>query len=260
MTVFGYLLWNRGLYRARRIVMAVRYAAIPAVAVLALTGCGSAQTSAPAASLETASQSGAVASADACPANSPVRGILKGELDGNDGVLGHVYNRTGAAVWLWSERKSNASPCRLDPGAGASFASRMDHRPPMGADWDAFASWRPRVNEAEPNTSYWILVTPSPDAASGGIAIGLKDPDVVQPIARSTYRTAQGSACQRDDVMIRTARLDENKEFRLKGSSQGDVLVKRYDDNAAIAKEWTGTDKSSDWARIDLYVDGFGSC
>lgn len=184
----------------------------------------------------------------------------QGELDGNDGVLGHVYNRTGATVWVWSELKSNSAPCRLEPGAGASFASRMDHRPPKGTDWDAFASWRPRANEAEPNTSYWILVTSSPDASSGGIAIGLKDPEIVQPIVRSTYRQAQGSPCDRDNVIMKTDRLSENQEFRLKGSSQGDVLVKRYGDSAVIAKEWTGTDKSSDWARIDLFVDGFGTC
>lgn len=242
--------------------MAMRFVAIPALAtVVVLAGCGSSGTTAPAASVETASESGAVASADTCPANSPVRGILKGELDGHDGVMGHIYNRTGAPVWVWSELKSNATPCRLEPGAGASFASRMDHRPPRGsADWDAFASWRPRANEAEINTSYWMLVTSSPDASSPGIAIGVKDPDVVQPIVRSTYRTAQGSACDRDNVMLRTDRLGENQEYRLKGSSQGDVLVKRFGDDARIAKEWTGTDKSSDWARIDLTVDGFGIC
>ena len=238
-----------------------RIVIMTALVGLAAAGCGSSGATAPAASVESATQSGAVASADACPANSPVRGILKGELDEHDGVMGHIYNRTGAAVWVWSELKSNATPCRLEPGAGASFASGMDHRPPRGdGDWALYASFFPRANEAEITTSYWMLVTSSPDSSSPGIAIGVKDPSIQQPIVRSTYRTAQGSACDRDNVLLRTDRLDENQEYRLKGSSQGDVLVKRFDDNAGIAKEWTGTDKSSDWARIDLSVDGFGTC
>jgi len=231
--------------------MAVRYAAIPAVAILALTGCGSAQTSAPAASLESASQSGAVASADACPANSPVRGILKGDMSAlsYNGVFGQVYNNTGSTVWIWSQDKADTAPCRLSPGEGASFGSASEPR--MTSD----AAWVPSGD-----SRFWLLLTSAQDPNSPGTAVAVYDPPVGYPDAVSVYRTAGGGICDSDNVQLKTAGLSEGQEYRLKGNSQGSVLVKRLDDNEGIAREWMQTSDADDWARIDLFVESVGRC
>ena len=59
---------------------------------------------------------------------------------------------------------------------------------------------------------------------------------------------------------MKTDGLSEGQEYRLKGNSQGSVLVKRLDDNEVIAREWMQTSDANDWARLDLYVESIGRC
>ena len=233
-------------------MMRMVVAAMAAGVVLA--GCGSsgqsAESSAP---VESASASGAVASAEECPANSPVRGSLKGDVGWRsyDGVFGHIYNTTGSQMWVWGPRKDAAAPCLLNPGKGASFGFAG---PP-----DDKANWVPTSVKAFSGLIVF-LVTSSPDSDAPGTMIGVSDPEMDYPDAASIYRTAGGSRCKSDDVALRTGSMREGQEYRLKGNSQGSVLVKRLDDNEEIAREWMQTSKANDWARLDLYVESIGRC
>lgn len=233
---------------------------IAIAAGLLLTGYGSAEVAAPAAPVESSSASGAVASGDVCPQGAPARGMFRGRYWGinySDGVLGHVYNQTSSPIWLWSEQKTDPTPCRVDPGQGASFAATT------GRDMDTkdAASWRgTRWWKGVDGGHFWMLATASPDPSSPGVAIGLDDPFSAKPQAYSVYRTAAGTACASDDVMFQSARLSEGDEYRLKGGSQGDVLVKRLDDNKEVAVEWTDSWHARDWARLDIFVDAIGRC
>ena len=227
-----------------------------------LAGCGSsgqsAESSAP---VESASGVGAPASADECPANAPVRGLLKGRLEGDDGVFGHVYNSTGDTLWVWSQVKDSPTPCRLAPGKGASFAS--DSVEVESKD----AAWVPPRKEAQSEGDlsridrFWILVTGSAEATAPGVAVGLVDPLMARPDAVSIYRSPGGGTCASDNVALYTGGLSENREYRLKGNSQGSVLVKRLSDSKEIAREWMpGNTDTDDWARLDLYVESIGRC
>ena len=235
-------------------MMRMVVAAMAAGVVLA--GCGSsgqsAESSAP---VESASASGAVASAEECPANSPVRGILKGDVGwaSYNGVFGHIYNTTGSPLWVWSQRKDAGAPCLLNPGKGASFGFAG---PPKEE-----ATWVPR-HDFLLVSNHWILFLVTSSAASDapGTMIGVFDPDIGYPNAASIYRTAGGSSCEGDDVGLETDGLSEGQEYRLKGNSQGSVLVKRLDDNEVIAREWMQTSDADDWARLDLYVESIGRC
>ena len=217
-----------------------------------LAGCGSsgqsAESSAP---VESASASGAVASAEECPANSPVRGILKGDVSAMsyNGVFGHIYNTTDSPLWVWSQDRDAASPCLLNPGKGASFGSASEPR--MTSD----AAWVPSGD-----SRFWLLLTSSRDSSAPGTAVSVYDPPVGYPTSQSVYRTASGSSCESDDVTLKTDGLSEGQEYRLKGNSQGSVLVKRLDDNEVIAREWMQTSDANDWARLDLYVESIGRC
>ena len=235
--------------------------ALGAALSISLTACGSSTDTSssptPTVAVESQSASGAVASAEECPANSPVRGILAVSKVYDDGVFGHVYNNTGSPVWVWSQRKDAASPCLLSPGKGASFGSAS----PPGSDDAPWVPSRTRIEFQDQFTDqFWILVTSSPDSNAPGTAVGVVDPNVGYPDAVSIYTTAGGSRCDGDKRQLRTAGLKENREYRLKGNSQGSVLVKRLDDNEVIAREWMQTSDADDWARLDLYVESIGRC
>ena len=225
-------------------------AAVAAGVVLA--GCGSSgQSGESSAPVESASASGAVASAEECPANSPVRGSLKGRMyaGADDGVFGHIYNTTGSQLWVWGPRKDAAAPCLLNPGKGASFG--FPHPPYEKANWvptNLGTGW------------IMFLVTSSPDSDAPGTVIGVLDLMYGYPKGLSVYRTAGGSTCPSDNVEFRTDGLSEGQEYRLKGNSQGSVLVKRLDDNEEIAREWMQTSDADDWARLDLNVESIGRC
>ena len=217
--------------------------ALGAALSISLTACGSwtdtSSSPTPTVSVESQSASGAVASAEECPANSPVRGILKGSVPKfyYDGVFGHVYNSIDSPVWVWGQRRDgwSPSPCRLNPGKGASFGAASAEQ-------------------------FLILVTSSPDSDAPGTMVGVFDPPAGYPTAESVYRTAGGSRCDRDNVTLETDGLSEGQEYRLKGNSQGSVLVKRLPDDGAIAREWMQTSDANDWARLDLYVESIGRC
>ena len=222
-----------------------------------LTGCGSSgqsteSSAVPTPPVESASGSGAPASAEECPANSPVRGRLKGDVSplSYNGVFGHVYNNTGSTVWIWSQDRAATSPCRLSPGKGASYGGPS--QPRMTED----AAWVPGGARG----LFWLLLTSSQDSGAPGTAVAVYDPPVGYPDAVSVYTTAGGSRCDRDDVRLETGGLSEGQEYRLKGNSQGSVLVKRLDDNEGIAREWMQTSDADDWARMDLFVESIGRC
>ena len=237
--------------------MTMRFVAIPAIATaVVLAGCGTTSDgAAQSASVQSASASGEVASADICPANSPVRGILKGVVDDDDGAFGHVYNKTGGTLWVWSQ--DGQGPCQLPRDAGASFAGNTADYQELNLD--SMAPWRPR-GDIDVEESYWVLITSGPERDAPGVAVGINDPYIMQPLARSVYRTASGGICSSDNVMFTSSRLGEDGGYRLKGRSQGNVRVKRLPDNAAIAREWTGLSRTDDWARMDLYVEAIGQC
>ncbi len=231
------------------------------VAGLVLVGCGSTGGSGESSvSVDSSSVAGApAASTDDCAANSPVRGLLKGKLDSDDGVFGHVYNRTPNTLWVWSEWKDATAPCRLLPGQGASFAAKTGE--PESAS--RYAPWRiaPSQGQGDDAGALWLLVTAANDSSSPGVALKLYDPTWWgYPSVKSRYRTASGGKCG-SDAFLDTGDLKENAEYRLKGDEQGSVLVKRLADSKEIAREWMpGNTNTDDWARIDLNVESIGKC
>ena len=235
--------------------------ALGAALSISLTACGSSTDTSssptPTVAVESQSASGAVASAEECPANSPVRGLLRGDLDGDDGVFGHVYNRTASTLWVWSQSRDATAPCRLLPGQGASFASTSVELDSPDAPWVPRRG-EPSEVDLSPKGRYWILVTESSEAAASGVALGVRDPQIGRPTAVSIHRSPGGATCASDNVALSTGGLREDQEYRLKGNSQGSVLVKRLKDSRSIAQEWIG--REDDWARIDLSVESIGRC
>ena len=253
----GYLSRNRSHISGRRTVVPMTRSAIAAAAALLATvvaGCGSSgQSATPTASVESASESGAVASIEACPEGPPARGLLKGDLNSGDGAFGTIRNNTGSTVWLWSVKRDVTTPCRLDTGKGASYASRTvgDVYPTSRAAW---------VPQGSSPGMFYILVSSSPDVNSPGVALGVLDPYIGTPSAASVYRTPAGATCPTATGELSTGGLSEDREYRLQGPAPGNVLVKRFRDNKSTAREWTGQSNSDDWAIIDFYVDQIGRC
>ena len=230
------------------------YVASTVVLAALISACGSStDSSAPTASLESATASGAIASIETCPDGAPARGLLKGRLDASDGAFGTIRNNTGSTLWLWSGLRTATTPCRLEPGQGAGYASIT-----TGTVYDPYnAKWVP--SGVEPGF-FWVLATTSPDGTSPGVAMGVLDPPIGTPSAASVFRTSAGATCASDNVVLKTGALSEEREYRLRGNSQGDVLVKRFRDSKNIAREWTSTSDADDWARFDFTIDQVGRC
>ena len=225
---------------------------------LVLVGCGSSGGSGGSASpapVDSAAGPGEVArEISECPANSPVRGPLLDKLEKYNGVFGHVYNQTSVRITIISQEGDD---CWLDPGKGASYAGTSDLNKGERRFSSTYAPWRPSaVDDGDGETWLWMLVTPYPDYGVSGMAIGMDDPRAGWPSAGSIYRESNGRVCRKDDVLLQTNGLSEGGEYRLSGSSQGSVLVKRLEDSERIAREWMpGHTNTDDWARIDLYIE-----
>lgn len=212
---------------------------------LVLAGCGSSgqsgESSAPV-PVESGSASGAVAADDVqpCPSGPPLtagEGLAEGRFDEDDGAFGTLYNETGVTVWVRADGPGPSGDgdwCALDAGRGAAFGGgevlNMD-------------------------------VTTAPESRAG-TSIHVNDPWLGLPKVKTYYeRPGFGWCGARDEPRyLDTGGLEENEENWLNGKEQGSVVVKRHPDSKSIAREWIGTDKADDWARIDLHVKALGTC
>ena len=209
---------------------------------LVLVGCGSSGQSAessvaPSVPVESAGTSGAVAAEgdQPCRSGPPLtagEGLAAGQFDKDDGVFGTVYNETGSTLWVkaWG---GNEKWCRLDAGRGGAFGAG-EH-----------------VN----------LLVSTGTRDTPGIRIYAWDPYLMGlPKVKTMYWTSSNSICGDGESWLDTGGLEENEENWLNGTEQGSVVVKRHPDSKSIAREWIGTSKADDWARIDLYVKSIGTC
>ena len=221
----------------RRIVIA----AMAAGALLA--GCGSSGQSTessavptPPPPVESASASGSVAAADsqACRSGPPISPPEGYTFDEDDGVFGTLSNETGSTLWVSMDWNLGTSWCRLDAGRGAAFGAGK------------FINLRVSVGNGS--------------ASYPGVTIYATDPWIGSPKVKTQYETSTGGICQRDQSILDTGSLEENEENWLNGKAQGSIEVKRLPDSKAIAREWTGTSKADDWARIDLRIRQMGVC
>ena len=207
---------------------------------LVLVGCGSSGGSggsaSTAASVESASASGAVAveGDQPCRSGSPLtagEGLADGRFDKDDGVFGTVYNETGSTLWVKSW--GNEKWCRLDAGRGGAFGAG----------------------------EYINLLVSTGTRDTPGIRIYAWDPYWMGlPQVKTMYLTSSNSICGNGESWLDTGPLEEEDEDRLNGTEQGSVDVKRHSDSKSIAREWIGTSKADDWARIDLNVRSIGRC
>lgn len=225
--------------------------AIGASLFVALTSaCGS--STEPLVSVESAGGTGAPADADECPANAPVRGVLKGDVPRLNlgGVFGQVRNVTDSLVWVWGQRKDgwSPSPCRVNPGMSASF----------GATDPRFA------NESFSRRGEFrirLLVTSSQDADAPGTMVGYVWGPDVRPAAVSAYQTANGGMCDGDSVELKTPPLASGRKYVLKGESQGTVQVEQMMSDDDFAYEWMQTtDADWRWAYLGFSVLSIGKC
>ena len=211
-----------------------------AVALL-LSACGQASTAT--APVESASASGAIASADRCPEGPPARGSLtdNGYGYGDDGVVGTVRNQTGAAVWITSG--TNQTPCLLEAGKGVVYSGNI---------------------RAE------IFVSETTEDRTG-TNIRLEDPDLGYPFA-NVHGFQEGT----DEEGISFSNYACGAGYRTDGFAEGEsrdfeatdgagytgkVTVTRLPDDEAAANEYTGsTTGTDDWARMDVTVSALGYC
>lgn len=202
-----------------------------AVGVL-VAGCGSSgATSAP---VESSSASGQVASSiPNCQEGAPARGEFRTGTHHYDGVLGAIYNDTSGAL----EVKQWKEACRLEPGRSVAFAVGT----PAGESNGGLI--RPRNPEDFTITS-----------ASGGVAVEVEvdDPNMGWPIA-----TVKAASCQKAE----SPGLSEGQSWQENSQGNGEIRITRLEDDADIAREWSGTDSWSvdDWARIDVRVVRMGT-
>ena len=201
-----------------------------------LAGCGSSgQSGESSAPVESASASGAVASAEECRSGPPISPQSGRTLDKHDGVFGTLYNETGSTLWVSMDWNVGETWCRLDAGRGAAFgaAEFINLLVSVGNGSDSYPGVRIFVNDPE-----WFFL----------------------PKVKTSYEASDRRLCYQDQSELDTGGLEENEENWLNGKVQGSVEVKRFPDSKAIAREWIGTSKADDWARIDLHVKQIGVC
>lgn len=217
-----------------------RLVVVVAAAGVLMTGCGSSD---PSVSVESAGDTGAPADAAECPANAPVRGVLKGDVTSGSGVFGQVHNDTDSPVWVWGQRTDgwSPSPCRLNPGMSASF----------GSSGLGFAG----------EFRMQLLVTSSQDPDAPGTMVGYVWGPKVRPYAVSSYQTAGAGTCDGDSVELRTQTLGSQGKSLLEGKSQGTIQVQRLRSSDQLAYEWLQTpDADWRWDHIDFSVLSIGRC
>ena len=225
---------------------------LPVATALLLSGCGSSST----APVESASPSGAVAgAADACPAGPPASSLLNTTSFGHDGVVGAIYNQSGAPVWIQYNSSlditTNArrDTCRLDPGQRAAYAGNY------GTDGKPRDSvWGPALG-----AGVIIYASASADMASG-TAILTTDPNSSTPRAGTMGFTADYSCARANEAL--SARSEYSFAVSNDYGTSGRVVVKRLDDDKNVSKEWTGHSgwEVNDWARMDINIYTLGTC
>lgn len=236
----------------RRRVMTMRTLVLwPIAAGLLVAGCSAGGTVAEgSATVASASASGgAVASADSCPQGPPARSPLVNDSYENDGVVGTIANNTGADIWISNDAGPNSyrgvtaekhrAPCLLAPGKRAAFAGSMDA----------------------------VLYVSSTPTNRSGSRVYLFDPDIGYPAAYVTGFTEPFSvdnySCGADPLDNIDFSEDESRDFEARNGEgyTGKVTVVRLPDDEAAANEYTGRSSATDdWARMDVTVNGLGSC
>ena len=223
-----------------------------AVALL-LSACSQGSTAT--APVESASVSGAPASAELCPEGPPARESLtnKAYQYGDDGVVGTVTNNTGAAIWITNDapvtgareditRARLRTPCLLEAGKSVVYAG---------------------------NTLAEMYVSATPTARTG-THISLVDPDLGYPYASVTgfkepyVKISDNSSCGAD-YGDNKAKLSEgeSRDFDATNGAgyTGKVTVTRLPDDEKAANDFTGsTTGTDDWARMDVTISSLGYC
>lgn len=201
-----------------------------------LAGCGSSgQTADPTVSVESADASGGVAADDgiACPSGPPARGVMViNAFDDQHGVVGQIYNESGATLWLWSRKWPGI--CQLDAGRSAGFAV---------------------------GSSAVITVSSVQDyGKSPGIGIRIEDTPGLSPAVTTWFQRPNLSRCESNKSEVKTVGLKEDSEQMLEGVAQGSVLVTRLPNSKEINREWLPSGNADNFSRIDLYVKAVGIC
>jgi len=205
-------------------------AAIAAVTMLA--GCGS--TGQSAAPVESSADAGDVARSDLCPPGPPADSRLREMSVGrskNDGVVGAIYNDTPGPVWVVRPDSGN-NPCQLEPGKGAAFAGME------------FITLR---------------VSSGSHPADAYSDIRLVDPFVGWPTVTLSGPSRIGTSCPTKSYDA--SRLREGSTADLGDpATSGQLQVVRLDDNADVARQWSGSDSAGDWPRIDVRITSTPAC
>lgn len=210
---------------AYRAAMRLMLATVLSTAIL-VAGCGS--NSATPAPVESSSQAGEIAAAT-CALGPPAQGQFRQTSSGTggDGVVGAIYNDTLSTIRV-GHQYSTEAPCPLKPGERMAFAL-------TGSNTALFA-----VREGE----------------SVGAVVFLVDPFAGYPTAIvSGFSGREGCGSE-----YSSPGLEEGQEWRSSYWASGSVVVKRLNDDGAIARQWSGWDswKVDDWARMDVRIERLG--
>lgn len=211
------------------------------VALLALSACGSAGTTASSAPVQSSAASGAVAGDEpTCqpgpPAQSPLSLTRNPDSRTNkDGFVGTIGNESGKTLWV--SFSHIGTWCRLDAGARAAYAYS---------------------NSMQYNGIYVV------DESGQGSAIEIIDPLMGWPriIVASHVRDSECTWNSGKREEARSGNFVEDEEATVEASGAGKVTVKRLPDDEGAARQWTGDSSGTtdDWARMDLTIREVGSC
>ena len=228
--------------------MTLRAAGVATVVAVLVSACGSSVSESPI-SLPVSSDSGAIASSDACPDGPPARGPLANGHYGGDGVVGTITNETGYPVWVSNDAPGPSSkiedevrrtPCMLEHGKRAAYA---------GSEGVILYVSATASNRKGSRIRFYDPLMELPFTVVTGFT---------EPIPRQLAKS-----CGVDSSDVVYLWEDERTDFRTVNGEgfTGRVLIKRLPDDEGAATEYTGRSGStSDWARIDAVIYQLGYC
>lgn len=212
--------------------------------VLSACSSGSSGSAGSESAAASSADAGAVASVSQCasgpPAASPLSITDYPDDNDYDGFVGAIYNDSDKPVLAWLVTGNTENPkCEIPAKSRAAYAVSTPE------DIETYI----RVGPAGDQQPYANLFISDPDIGNGSWYL-------TTPV--NPYKSC-GTVFEAQSQAFKEGESSDRLGY---GGNTGKFKIARYDDDAAIARQWTGVKnwKVDDWIRADFWVVEQPSC
>ena len=212
--------------------------------VLSACSSGSSGSAGSESAAASSADAGAVASVSQCasgpPAASPLSITDYPDDNDYDGFVGAIYNDSDKPVLAWLVTGNTENPkCEIPAKSRAAYAVSTPE------DIETYI----RVGPAGDQQPYANLYISDPDIGNGSWYL-------TTPV--NPYKSC-GTVFEGQSQAFKEGESSDRLGY---GGNMGKFKIARYDDDAAIARQWTGVKnwKVDDWIRADFWVVEQPSC